>query len=92
LCNLQTSQFGRSNRENHFLPAFVRSYNAGLSFVVLADALLHFTMLSTYYTIACTIAMQPCPAAFPDSLARQPYPSALLGSLALKYYKFNNRP
>jgi hypothetical protein len=42
----------------------------------------NFTMLSAYYTIACTLAMQPCPAALPVSLARQPCPVALPGSLA----------
>jgi hypothetical protein len=39
-------------------------------------------MLSAYYTIACTIAMQPCPAALPGSLAQQPCPAALPGSFA----------
>jgi hypothetical protein len=42
----------------------------------------NFTMLSAYYTIACTLAMQPCPVALPGSLARQPCSAALLGSLA----------
>jgi hypothetical protein len=46
--------------------------------VVVADTLLrilhissNFTMLSAYCTIACTLAMQPCPTALPGSLARQ---------------------
>jgi hypothetical protein len=53
----------------------------------------NFTMLSTYCTIACTLAMQFCPAAFPGSLARpavlprsltrQPCPA---GSLAPQPY------
>jgi hypothetical protein len=42
----------------------------------------NFTMLSAYYTIACTLAMQPCPAALPGKLARQPCPAALIGSFA----------
>jgi hypothetical protein len=29
-------------------------------------------MLSAYYTISCSLAMQPCPAALLCSLARQP--------------------
>jgi hypothetical protein len=39
--------------------------------------------------------MQPCPAAFPGSLARnpsrQPFPAAFPGSLS-ESYKLNNRP
>jgi hypothetical protein len=42
----------------------------------------NFTMLSAYYTIACTLAMQPCPSALPGSLALQPCLAALTGSLA----------
>jgi hypothetical protein len=42
----------------------------------------NFTMLSAYCTIACTLAMHPCPAALPGSLARQSCPAALPGSLA----------
>jgi hypothetical protein len=69
-----------------FLPAFVRTYNAGLCFALLfflflgqnTALLSNFTMLSAY----CTIARQPCPAALPGSLARQPCPAALPGSLA----------
>jgi hypothetical protein len=45
-------------------------------------------MLSAYCTIACTLAMQPCPAALPSSLARQPCPAALLGSLAQQFDQF----
>jgi hypothetical protein len=59
-----------------FLPAFVRTYNAGLCFALLfflflgqnTALLSNFTMLSAY----CTIARQPCPAALPGSFARQP--------------------
>jgi hypothetical protein len=42
----------------------------------------NFTMLSAYYTNACTLAMQPCPSALPGSLAQQPCSAALPGSLA----------
>jgi hypothetical protein len=41
----------------------------------------NFTMLLAYCTIACSLAMQPCPAALPGSLARQPCPPALQKSL-----------
>jgi hypothetical protein len=82
--------------EFHFFTraALVRTYNAGLSFALLLLFLLFLrTHLSkycifdkfhhaSYYTIACTIAMQPCPAALPGSLARQPCPADLPGSLA----------
>jgi hypothetical protein len=56
--------------------------------LVLADTLIkilplyNYNMLSAYCTIACRLARQPCPAAFPSSLARQPCPAALPGSLA----------
>jgi hypothetical protein len=82
--------------EFHFFTraALVRTYNAGLSFALLLLFLLFLrTHLSkycifdqfhhaSYYTIACTIAMQPCPAALPGSLARQTCPVALPASLA----------
>jgi hypothetical protein len=79
-----------------FLPAIVRTYNAGLSFALLscsscghvnqnAALFSNFTMLSAYCTIALpcrSLARQPCPAALPCSLALQPCPAALPGSLA----------
>jgi hypothetical protein len=45
----------------------------------------NFTMLLAYCTIACTLAMQPCPATLPGSLARQPCLAAFPGSLAEKF-------
>jgi hypothetical protein len=83
-----------SGRPNAFLPAFVRTYNAGLSFALLSSCscghinqnsalFSNFTMLSAY----CTIALQPCPAALPGSLARQLCPAALQ-----KHCQLNNRP
>jgi hypothetical protein len=42
----------------------------------------NFTMLSSYCTIACTFARQPCPAALPGRLARQTCPADLPGRLA----------
>jgi hypothetical protein len=72
-----------------FLPALVRTYNAGLSLALLLlsscsscghinqnTALLsNFTMLSAYCTISCTFAPQPCPATLPG-------PAAFPGSFA----------
>jgi hypothetical protein len=81
-----------------FLPALVRTYNAGLSFALLLLLLflgsqsllkiLHFCPISPCIQQPCTaglpgsLARQPCPAALPGSLARQPCPAALPGSLA----------
>jgi hypothetical protein len=62
-----------------YLIFLLRPISTGLSNTALLS---NFTMLLAYCTIACTLAMQPCPAAFPGSLARQPCPSALPGSLA----------
>jgi hypothetical protein len=70
-----------------FLPAFVRTYNAGLSFALLSSCscghinqnaalFSNFTMLSAY----CIAALPGSLA--PGSLARQPCPAALPGSLA----------
>jgi hypothetical protein len=42
----------------------------------------NFTMLSSYCTIACTFARQPCPADLPGRLARQTCPADLPGRLA----------
>jgi hypothetical protein len=78
-----------SNTCVEFLPALVRSYNAGLSLALLLlsscsscghinqnTALLsNFTMLSAYCTISCTFAPQPC-------LATLPGPAAFPGSFA----------
>jgi hypothetical protein len=45
-------------------------------------------MLSAYCTIACTLVMQPCPAALPGSLALQHCQAALPASLAEKFASF----
>jgi hypothetical protein len=82
-----------------FLPALVRTYNAGLSFALLLLLLflgsqsllkiLHFCPISPCIQQPCSAALlgslarQPCTACVPGSLARQPFPAALPGSLAL---------
>jgi hypothetical protein len=91
-----------------FLPALVRTYNAGLSFALLF--LFLFLLVRTHYSeycifvqfqhIALNHCMHPCPAALPGSLARQLCPVALPGSLARhpcraalqKHYKINKMP
>jgi hypothetical protein len=70
-----------------FLPALVRTYNAGLSFALLFLFLfllvqtllriLHFCSISAY-----CIAPLHAPAALPGSIARQHCPAALPGSIA----------
>jgi hypothetical protein len=78
--------------QRDFLPALVRTYNAGLSFaLLLLFLLLLFLRTQSEYCIIVQFhhafsilyhCMQPCPAALPGSLARQPCPAALPGSLA----------
>jgi hypothetical protein len=77
ICNLQFSIF------DFYSISLLRPISTGLSNTAQNTALLsNFTMFLAYCTIACTLAMQPCPAALPGSLARQPCPTALPGSLA----------
>jgi hypothetical protein len=65
-----------------FLPALVRTYNAGLSFALLILFLFFWlgsqTLLKILHycpILPCTFARQPCLAALPGSLARQPCPA-----------------
>jgi hypothetical protein len=72
-----------------FLPALVRTYNAGLSFALLILFLFFWlgsqTLLKILHycpILPCTFARQPCLVALPGSLARQPCLVAFPGSLA----------
>jgi hypothetical protein len=70
-----------------FLPALVRTYNAGLSFALLLLLFFFFFFLGSqsllkilhYWPISPCI-QQPSSAALLSSLARQPSSAALLGS------------
>jgi hypothetical protein len=80
ICNLQFSIF------DFYLISLLRPFSTRLSNTAQNTALLsNFTMLLAYCTIACTLAMQPCLTALPDSLARQSCPAVLPGSLAEKF-------
>jgi hypothetical protein len=88
ICNLQFAIF----IFDFYLISLLRPISTGLYNTAQNTALLsNFTMLLAYCTIACSLAMQPCPGSFarqpcpaslPSSLARQPCTVALHGSLA----------
>jgi hypothetical protein len=73
-----------------FLPALVRTYNAGLSFALLfflgRTHCSNFCIIVQFHHAFSSLARQPCLEALlqprPGSLARQPCPAALPGSLA----------
>jgi hypothetical protein len=69
-----------------FLPALVRTYNAGLSFALFFFFLGSESLLKIlHYCPISSCIQQPCPAApatLPGRLARQPCLAALPGSLA----------
>jgi hypothetical protein len=78
ICNLQFAIF------DFYFISLLRPISTGLSNTAQNTALLsNFTMRLAYCTIACTLAMQPCPSALPGSLARKPCPAALPGPAAL---------